>query len=138
MHIYAKNRNSAKSLNLALIKRRNKNIPERKYKSYYTESEGKRQVMSKEKDLRKLISLIPFWQDTPEDFIDYCVTHGRVRRYAAKQYVYFSYDDSVSVFFLLKGRIQILLTSEFSEKIFRVIKPPAFFPEVVFDGKPAS
>ena len=97
---------------------------------------GKRHLISKEKDLRKIISLIPFWQDTPEDFIDYCVTHGRVRRYAAKQYVYFSYDESVSVFFLLKGRIQILLTSEFSEKIFRVLKPPAFFPEVIFDGKP--
>ncbi len=91
--------------------------------------------MSKEKEIRELISLIPSWKDTPEDFIDYCVTHGRVRRYTAKQYVYFSYDDSVNVFFLLKGRIQILLTGEFSEKIFRVIKPPAFFPEVVFDNK---
>ncbi len=91
--------------------------------------------MSKEKEIRELISLIPSWQDPPEDFIDFCITHGRVRRYAAKQFVYFSYDEAVNVFFLLKGRIQILITGEFSEKIFRVIKPPAFFPEVVFDEK---
>jgi len=82
-------------------------------------------------------SMIPasMWEDVPEEFLDFCKTHGRIRNYTAKQYLYFSGDEANTAFFLLKGRIQLLLTGEFNEKIYRVLHPPAFFPEVIFDGK---
>lgn len=75
------------------------------------------------------------WRELPDSFWDFCLTHGRVRHYAAKQFLFFSGDEGNSVYFLLQGRVQILLTSEFTEKIFRVLQSPAFFPETVLDGK---
>ncbi|HHY26183.1 MAG TPA: Crp/Fnr family transcriptional regulator [Desulfitobacterium dehalogenans] len=77
----------------------------------------------------------PNWQGLPDSFWEYCSDHGRVRHYAAKQFLFFSGEDGNSVYFLLKGRIQILLMSEFTEKIFRILQPPAFFPEVILDNK---
>lgn len=77
----------------------------------------------------------PSWSELPEEFWDFCLTRGRVRHYAAKQYLFFSGDGGNSVFFLLQGRVQLLLTSEFTEKIFRVLQSPAFFPETLLDGK---
>lgn len=77
----------------------------------------------------------PNWQELPDSFWEFCSAHGRVRHYAAKQFLFFFGEESNSVYFLLKGRIQILLMSEFTEKIFRILQPPAFFPEVVLDSK---
>ena len=75
------------------------------------------------------------WQGLPESFWEFCATHGRVRQYAAKQFLFFSGEESNYVYFLLKGRVQILLMSEFTEKIFRILQPPSFFPEVILDSK---
>lgn len=75
------------------------------------------------------------WQGLPDSFWEFCVAHGRVRHYAAKQFLFFSGEDSNYVYFLLKGRVQILLMSEFTEKIFRILQPPSFFPEVILDSK---
>ncbi|MEA4903101.1 Crp/Fnr family transcriptional regulator [Desulfitobacterium sp.] len=75
------------------------------------------------------------WDQLPIAFWEFCHLHGRTRQYSAKQFIFFSGDEANTVFFLLKGRIQLLLTSEFTEKIFRVIQTPNFFPEVVLDGK---
>lgn len=91
--------------------------------------------MNREKEIRDALTQIPFWDKAPQEFLDFCLTHSRLRHYAAKQYLYFSGDDANTLFILLKGRIQILLTSEFTEKIFRVLRPPVFFPEIVLDGK---
>lgn len=76
-----------------------------------------------------------FWGKMPDSFWEYCQNHGRVRRYAAKQFLFFSGEEGNSVFFLLKGRVQLLLMSEFTEKIYRVLQGPSFFPESVLDGK---
>ncbi|MHB1652010.1 MAG: Crp/Fnr family transcriptional regulator [Desulfitobacteriaceae bacterium] len=92
--------------------------------------------MSKEQEIRQTLLSVPNWVNLPEEFLDFFLTRGRVRHYLAKQYLYFSGDEANTVFVLLKGRVQLLLTGEFSEKIFRVLRPPAFFPEVVLDGKP--
>lgn len=75
------------------------------------------------------------WEGVSQEFLDFCRAHGRTRNYTPKQYLYFSGDEANTAFFLLKGRIQLLLTGEFNEKIYRVLHPPAFFPEVIFDGK---
>lgn len=75
------------------------------------------------------------WGELPESFWEFCLAHGRVRHYAAKQFLFFSGEEGNSAFFLLQGRIQILLMSEFTEKIFRVLQAPAFFPEAILDGK---
>lgn len=83
----------------------------------------------------QLLSQNPPWDQLPSTFWDICLSHGRVRHYAAKQYLFFSGEEASSVFFLLKGRVELLLTSEFTEKIFRVVQSPSFFPEVVLDGK---
>jgi len=72
---------------------------------------------------------------TPE-FINFCLTHGRIRRYASKQYLYFSGDEGNTVYFLITGRIQLYLMGEFTEKIIRVLNHPIFFPEIILDGKP--
>lgn len=72
---------------------------------------------------------------TPE-LINFCLTHGRLRRYAPKQYLYFSGDEGNTVYFLISGRIRLYLMGEFTEKIIRILNPPVFFPEIVFDGKP--
>lgn len=92
--------------------------------------------MPNDKGIFDAIAHTPFWEDMPSEFIDFCISHGRVRHYAAKQYLYFSGDEANTIFLLIKGRVQLLLTSEFTEKIFRVLHPPGFFPEVIFDGKP--
>jgi len=91
--------------------------------------------MTREKSGFELFKKNSLWQDLPEDFWEYCSAHGRVRHYAAKQFLFFSGDEGNLVYFLLQGRVQILLTSEFTEKIFRVLQAPAFFPETVLDGK---
>jgi CRP/FNR family transcriptional regulator, cyclic AMP receptor protein len=88
--------------------------------------------LKSEFDLFKMNSL---WGQLPDSFWDFCLAHGRERHYAAKQFLFFSGDEGNSVFFLLQGRVQILLTNEFTEKIFRVLKAPSFFPEAVLDGK---
>lgn len=75
------------------------------------------------------------WGKLPESFWEFCLVHGRVRHYAAKQFLFFSGEEGNSTFFLLQGRVQILLMSEFTEKIFRVLQAPAFFPEAILDGK---
>jgi CRP/FNR family transcriptional regulator len=72
----------------------------------------------------------------PPEFIDFCLAHGRFRHYAPKQYLYFSEEEGNTVYFLVSGRIRLYLMGEFSEKIIRVLSPPAFFPEIVLDGKP--
>jgi len=77
----------------------------------------------------------PTWQGLPDSFWEFCRTHGRVRRYGVKQFLFFSGDEGTHVYFLLKGRLRILLMSEFTEKIFRILQPPAFFPEVILDSK---
>lgn len=75
------------------------------------------------------------WSELPESFWAFCLAHGRVRHYAAKQFLFFSGEEGNLTFFLLQGRVQILLMSEFTEKIFRVLQAPAFFPETILDGK---
>ena len=91
--------------------------------------------MFSEGEVRDCLRQIPLWPDLPEEFINFWVTHGRVHHYAGKQYLYFSGDPANLVFVLLRGRVQLLLTSEFTEKIFRVLSAPCFFPEVALDGK---
>lgn len=92
--------------------------------------------MSNEKEIRQAILSIPGWDNTPAEFLDFCLMRGRQRHYITKQYLYFSGDEPNNIYILLKGRIQLLLTSEFNEKILRVMRPPVFFPEVILDGKP--
>lgn len=75
------------------------------------------------------------WNQLPITFWNFCQSHGRVRYYSAKQYLFFSGEEANSVFFLIKGRVELLLTSEFTEKIFRIIQSASFFPEVILDGK---
>ncbi|MEL1136410.1 Crp/Fnr family transcriptional regulator [Desulfitobacterium sp. THU1] len=77
----------------------------------------------------------PLWEKLPESFWEYCASHGRIRQFAAKQFLFFTGEEGNYVYFLLKGRVQILLMSEFTEKIFRILQAPAFFPEVIFDSK---
>lgn len=91
--------------------------------------------MPREDEIRQMVATIPGWNRLPQEFFDFCLTRSRLRHYSAKQYLYFSGDDPTSVFILLKGRVQLILTGEFSEKILRVLRPISFFPEVVLDGK---
>ncbi len=91
--------------------------------------------MATEQEMRAIISRIPFWDQAPQELLDFCIGHGRIRRYSTKQYLYFSGDEVKTVFILLRGRVQLVLTSEFTEKIFRILRPPVFFPEIVLDGK---
>lgn len=92
--------------------------------------------MLKEQQVREIIENKLFSGNMPTEFINFCLAHGRIRHYAPKQYLYFSGDEGNTVFFLVTGRIRLYLMSEFSEKIIRILSPPAFFPEVVLDGKP--
>lgn len=92
--------------------------------------------MSKEHQIRKIIEDKLFSGNMPPEFIDFCLTHGRIRYYAPKQYLYFSGEEGNTVYFLITGRIRLYLMSEFSEKIIRILSNPVFFPEVVLDGKP--
>lgn len=92
--------------------------------------------MSKEQHVREILERKLFSGSMPPEFIDFCLAHGRFRHYAPKQYLYFSDDEGNTVYFLVSGRIRLYLMGEFSEKIIRVLSPPAFFPEIVLDGKP--
>jgi len=84
-------------------------------------------------DLHKKLSVLPH---IPPLFLDFCTTHGTVHRYAPKQFIYLSGDEPQKLFILLKGSVQLILANEFVEKIYRVLKAPTIFPEVVLDGKP--
>ena len=92
--------------------------------------------MSREQLIREILTNTFTADNVPTNFFDFCLTHGRVRHYASKQYLYFAGDDGNTVFFLLSGRIRLYLMSEFSEKIIRVLSSPTFFPEIILDGKP--
>lgn len=92
--------------------------------------------MSNEQHVREILERKLFSGSMPPEFIDFCLAHGRFRHYAPKQYLYFSDDEGNTVYFLVSGRIRLYLMGEFSEKIIRVLSPPAFFPEIVLDGKP--
>lgn len=91
--------------------------------------------MSKEKIIRDAFSHIPFWENMPPAFLEFCLAYGRVRHYAPKQYLFFAGDEATNIYFLLQGRVQLILMSEFTEKIFRVLRPPLIFPEIILDGK---
>lgn len=91
--------------------------------------------MSREQQTREIL-VHKLFSTKPPEFVDFCLAHGRIRHYAPKKYLYFSGNEANTVYFLITGRIQLYLTSEFSEKIIRVLSPPVFFPEVVLDGKP--
>ena len=91
--------------------------------------------MLKEQQIRELLTFKPFLEVAP-DFQNFCLAHGRVHHFNAKQYLYFAGDDANNVYFLLAGRVRLYLMGEFNEKILRVINPPAFFPDVILDGKP--
>lgn len=91
--------------------------------------------MTKEQQIRELLNFKPF-SAMPQNFVDFCLAHGRTRHYAPKQYLYFAGDEGNTVYFLLAGRIRLYLMGEFTEKIIRVLSPPIFFPEVVLDGRP--
>lgn len=90
--------------------------------------------MTNNNDLKLLAQNSP-WNQLPLSFWELCQLHCRVHRYSAKQYLFFSGDEAGSIFLLLKGRVELLLTSEFTEKIFRVIQAPNIFPEITLDGK---
>lgn len=92
--------------------------------------------MPKDHQVREILAHKIFSGKMPPEFIDFCLTHGRTRHYTPKQYLYFSDDEGNTVYFLITGRIRLYLMGEFSEKILRVLSPPAFFPEIVLDGKP--
>ena len=92
--------------------------------------------MSTEQQVRELLTHKLFPDKLPLEFVDFCLAHGRIRRYASKQYLYFSGDEGNTVYFLINGRIRLYLMGEFSEKIIRVLNAPVFFPEVILDGKP--
>ncbi|EHQ89953.1 Crp/Fnr family transcriptional regulator [Desulfosporosinus youngiae] len=92
--------------------------------------------MLNEQQLRDILTTKLFSGNMPPDFINFCLTHGRIRYYAPKQYLYFSGDEGNTVYFLISGRVRLYLMGEFTEKIIRVLKPPVFFPEIILDGKP--
>ena len=92
--------------------------------------------MPNEQQIRKILAQELFSGNMPSEFIDFCLAYGRIRRYAPKQYLYFSGDEGNTVYFLVSGSIRLYLMGEFSEKTLRVLSPPVFFPEVVLDGKP--
>lgn len=90
--------------------------------------------MLNEQRLGEILAELFAGKMTPE-FINFCLTHGRIRRYASKQYLYFSGDEGNTVYFLISGRIRLYLMGEYTEKIIRVLNHPAFFPEIILDGK---
>lgn len=92
--------------------------------------------MSKEQHVRQILEQKLFSGSMPPEFVDFCLAHGRFRHYAPKQYLYFSDDEGNTVYILVSGRISLYIMGEFSEKIIRVLSPPAFFPEIILDGKP--
>lgn len=92
--------------------------------------------MTKEQQVREILTHKLFSGQLPNEFVDFCLVHGRIRRYGSKQYLYFSGDEGTTVYFLINGRIRLYLMSEFSEKIIRVLNAPFFFPEVILDGRP--
>ncbi|MCB8816322.1 Crp/Fnr family transcriptional regulator [Desulfosporosinus shakirovi] len=92
--------------------------------------------MINEQQLGDLLANKLFSGKMTPDFIHFCLTHGRIRRYASKQYLYFSGDEGNTVYFLISGRIRLYLMGEYTEKIIRVLNPPVFFPEIILDGKP--
>ena len=92
--------------------------------------------MSKEQQIRAILEHKLFSGSMPTDFITFCLENGRLRHYAPKQYLYFSDDEGNTLYILLSGRIRLSLMGEFTEKIIRVLSPPALFPEIVLDGKP--
>lgn len=92
--------------------------------------------MTKEQQVREILTNKLFSGQLPAEFIEFCLAHGRIRRYSSKKYLYFSGDEGNTVYFLINGRIRLYLMSEFSEKIIRVLNAPAFFPEIILDGKP--
>jgi len=92
--------------------------------------------VSKDQRIREIITHKLFKGSMPPEFSDFCLSHGRIRHYSPKQYLYFSGEESNTVFILLDGRIQLYLMGEFHEKILRVLSTPVFFPEVILDGKP--
>lgn len=91
--------------------------------------------MSNEQRVREVLERKLFSGSMPPEFIDFCLAHGLIRRYASKQYLYFSEEEGNTVYFLISGRIHLYLMSEFSEKIIRVLSFPTFFPEIVLDKK---
>jgi len=92
--------------------------------------------VTKEQKAREILAHKLFSGNMPPELIDFCLTHGRIRHYAPKQYLYFSGEEGNTVYFLITGRIRLYLMGEFSEKIIRVLSAPVFFPEVVLGGKP--
>lgn len=92
--------------------------------------------MSKDQQIRDILEHKLFSGSMPPEFIDFCLVNGRLRHYAPKQYLYFSEDEGNTVYVLISGRIRLSLMGEFSEKTIRVLSSPAFFPEIVLDGKP--
>ncbi|AHF06932.1 Crp/Fnr family transcriptional regulator [Desulfitobacterium metallireducens] len=91
-------------------------------------------MMKNKDDLERFSQSSP-WDQLPLTFWELCQLHSRVRHYSSKQYLFFSGEEANTFFLLLKGRVELLLMSEFTEKIFRVIQAPNFFPEVALDGK---
>lgn len=91
--------------------------------------------MSNQQQIREILERKLFSGSLPPEFVDFCIAHARLRHYAPKQYLYFSDDEGNTVYFLISGRIRLSLMGEFSEKIIRVLSAPAFFPEIVLDGK---
>jgi len=92
--------------------------------------------VSNKQHVREIFERKLFSGSMPSEFIDFCLTNGRFRHYVPKQYLYYSDDEGNTVYFLISGRIRLYLMGEFSEKIIRVLSPPAFFPEIILDGKP--
>ncbi|KGK89885.1 cAMP-binding protein [Desulfosporosinus sp. HMP52] len=92
--------------------------------------------MINDQQLQDLLSKEFFSGKMTPEFINFCLTHGRIRRYASKQYLYFSGDEGTTLYFLINGRVRLYLMSEYTEKIIRVLNAPAFFPEIILDGKP--
>lgn len=91
--------------------------------------------MSKDKIIRDALARTPFWDNTAPAFLDFCLAYGRIRHYTPKQYLFFAGDDPANVYLLLEGRVQLILMNEFTEKIFRVLRPPLIFPEIVLDAR---
>jgi len=91
--------------------------------------------VSNEQHVREILERKIFSGAMPPELIDFCLAHGRLRRYAPKQYLYFSEDEANTVYFLISGRIRLSIMGEFSEKIIRELSSPTFFPEIVLDGK---
>jgi len=86
-----------------------------------------------QKDLQTKLKSV--FNNVPAHFLDFCVSHGTFHQYSAKQFIYLAGDDPSKMYLLLKGSVQLILANEFIEKIYRILRAPAIFPEVVLDGK---